>query len=707
MATKTIETKAIISAQDRTGATFAQVAQKLKGMEAAAAQASRRMDAMTRGMSSAWQAQQRHADIARRMAMPTFIPQPGLWERTAGARARTAQAAVATGAAVLAQGPLIREVVRQASAQLHERIRMENAGMTPGEIADAHEQMARLSRVYKPIGQTEIMHMLRNMRSVVGSYEEAAHIAEPLMKLRVISQHASPHASAEEINENFDKLIKAAELGGVTQDLGKFTNYMQGIAKALNVFGDTIKPYQYFEAAQYGRSATMNLSPEFVAGVMPTLIQHHGGSQAGTALAAFYRALVGGRMSNVAVHELQNLGLLNMARGPDGKLKYISQTKTGDIKGILPGGVVGADLARTDPDKWVNQILVPALARKGITDPGRVAEVIAHMFSNQVAAQFVTEMITQRGLFEKDRAMTKGAKGLEAAGDIMAKDLDQAFKGLRHQIDALAAAAGKPLLEPLTRNINSFADTIGGVAERLSHDQITAKHAFGGALVAGGAASYLGLAAVGGLFGGAGFMAAAAPTALVAAALGTGLYAHWAYEKMAEHAKRVDAIFADRSGPIDRSPAALARTVELNRMSRARSSNWLSGFTTRRGAGWARGDEAAGVAPGGLAFGFGAFGVNDNAPGQAALRRPPPNASAQARGAESARVNDLLNALREHTKVDIDVKAEPMKIEVTASGELISLVGDAKQAVRESKMQVRANSSGPGSTGSTDFGNQH
>jgi hypothetical protein len=99
--------------------------------------------------------------------------------------------------------------------------------------------------------------------------------------------------------------------------------------------------------------------------------------------------------------------------------------------------------------------------------------------------------------------------------------------------------------------------------------------------------------------------------------------------------------------------------------------------------------------------------MNDNAAGQGALRRTPPNPSAQGRAAEAGRVNELLNALREHTKVDIDVKAEPMKVEITASSELVSLVGDARQAVKESKLQVRANASGPGSTGSTDFGNQH
>jgi TP901 family phage tail tape measure protein len=68
MAVKVIETKAIISAQDRTGATFAAVAAKLRGMENAAASASRRMDGLARGMSDVGAAKARHEDIARRMS---------------------------------------------------------------------------------------------------------------------------------------------------------------------------------------------------------------------------------------------------------------------------------------------------------------------------------------------------------------------------------------------------------------------------------------------------------------------------------------------------------------------------------------------------------------------------------------------------------------------------------------------------------------
>jgi len=77
MATKTIETRAVISAQDRTGNTFAAVAQKLRGLEQNAASASRRMDSVARGMSAVGRSAQLHASIAQRMSAGWGIPLAG------------------------------------------------------------------------------------------------------------------------------------------------------------------------------------------------------------------------------------------------------------------------------------------------------------------------------------------------------------------------------------------------------------------------------------------------------------------------------------------------------------------------------------------------------------------------------------------------------------------------------------------------------
>src|SRR6266536_3536497 len=107
----------------------------------------------------------------------------------------------------------------------HERVRMETSGMTPEEIRQAEEHAARLTAEFKPVSQTTILHLLRNARSIVGTYEEAAHILDPLLKLYVVAQGSHPE-KVEQLAEDFDKLVKGLEIKGVTQDMPKFTEYL-------------------------------------------------------------------------------------------------------------------------------------------------------------------------------------------------------------------------------------------------------------------------------------------------------------------------------------------------------------------------------------------------------------------------------------------------------------------------------------------------
>jgi hypothetical protein len=129
--------------------------------------------------------------------------------------------------------------IRAVAARQHETARMAVAGETPEEVADAEAQVARLAAQFPNVSQTDLLHMLRNARSIVGTYKEAADIAEPLVKLRTLAQLAHP---GEDVSEDLDKLIKGLEIKGVTQNSTQFLEYMEAIAKGINVFGDTLRP---------------------------------------------------------------------------------------------------------------------------------------------------------------------------------------------------------------------------------------------------------------------------------------------------------------------------------------------------------------------------------------------------------------------------------------------------------------------------------
>ena len=349
--------------------------------------------------------------------------------------------------------------VEAATARAHEMARARASGMTPEEMAEASAAAGNLAKQFPAIKQTELLHMLRNARSIVGSYEEAAQIMEPLARLRAVAQGARP---GQDVSEDFDQLVKGLEIKGVTQNHKSFQEYMEGIAKGLNVFGDTLKPYQYYEMFKYGRQATPGLSSNFILGTAPTLAQELGGSSYGNAVSAFNRAIVGGKMDHAAFKTMLKLGLID-----NDAIEYTKSTH--EAKGLKAGrGAKGWALAQSDPNEWVKQYLLPALAKNGYSDPEKVQQLVGQLFSNRSAAQLVSILATQQSRIEKDLALLRHAPGLSAADDYMKHDPKMAWAGLKNSLDNLAGTLGEGTTRALAPVMTEAARAIGGYTAELA-----------------------------------------------------------------------------------------------------------------------------------------------------------------------------------------------------------------------------------------------
>ena len=438
MSSTIMEARAIITAEDKTAGAFKAIEARI----AALAKSTRALGAAT-------------ASVARSSGAVANATGPGRLGQIRGGL--TTLSGLAAGGTLLgygsaiAGGAIAKTIVEQGAKRMHERVRMQISGMTAREMADAERESAKLAKTFTPIGQTAIMHGLRNARAIVGSYKEAAEIMEPLLKLRVIAQAARP---GEDVGEDFDKLVKGLEIKGVTQHPEQFRSYLEGMAKAVNVFGDTLRPTDYYEMFKYGRQSTGSMSEKYMLGVAPTLAQELGGSSAGTAHAAFFSAIVGGKMSKAALAAMENLDIVD-------KSKVI--TPKGGHLANAAGAIKGSDLAAANPYEWVNQVLLPAMHKKGIVDPYKIQEVISSIFSNKVAAQLVGIFATQQSRVEKDMGMIKGAHGLDAAEAIMTRDPVVAFQGLKEAAENLAGALGA--VEGLASSMTWLARKINGMID--------------------------------------------------------------------------------------------------------------------------------------------------------------------------------------------------------------------------------------------------
>jgi hypothetical protein len=490
-----IEALAVIKGKDETGSTFDTVAAKIQRLARAANSLSR--------------------DVAKQMVTASRA------EATAGRMQRGSiaignGAKMAAGAAAAYEGSravhaIAERTIKVAADRGHEETRMAAAGMTEQEIKEAGDLAASVSAKYRSVSQTEIMHTARNIRSVVGTFEEASKIIDPLMQLRVVAAGAHPE-HADELNEDFDKLVKGFEIKGVTQNMPKFLNYIDGMSKALNVFGDTLRPTDYYEMFKYGRASTSALSDEFMLKTAPTLAQELGGSSAGKALSSFHTQFVGGKMSNRSVEALDQLGLIEKNK--------IIRTSTGDIKGVMPGGVVGGGYltpGREDPYLWVNKVLIPAMQAKGMTteainerlkavsapllpNGAKEQETIAASASQQTTAQMLSIFATQQQRIEKDQSLVEHAEGRSAAERFQRDDPKIARRSIDAQLDNYLGNTTAPFLPAANTSMNWLSSGLSWMAQDAKKNPLPAATRLGfvttmlGALGLDGASSTLGTA---------------------------------------------------------------------------------------------------------------------------------------------------------------------------------------------------------------------
>ncbi|MGN1285151.1 MAG: hypothetical protein ACI4XG_00955 [Bradyrhizobium sp.] len=443
-----LEALAIIKGKDATGGAFDAVAAKINRIARAA-------NALNR-------------DVQKQLNMAALVDrQAARLERasnTTSAGARMAAGAAAAYGASRAVSALAHETVRVSSDRAHEETRMSAAGMTAEEIKEANDLAGAMSMKYKSISQTEAMHTARNIRSVVGNFEEATKILDPLMRLRVVALGAHPE-KAVELGEDFDKLVKGMEIKGVTQDLEKFNHYIDGMAKAVNVFGDTLRPTDFYEMFKYGRAATNALGYDFMLKTAPTLAQELGGSSAGKALSSFYTQFVGGKMSNKALEQALKYGLITDE-------SKVIKTSTGNVKGVLPGAFAGQEYlqpGKTDPYGWVNNVLLPKLAAKGVTDPHQIQEVIAALASQQTTAQMMSIFATQQARIKKDAELIAHAKGGEAAELYQQNDPKVIAKSIGAQFDNILSNTTAPLMPGVAQGGNWVASAEAWMAEHAKN----------------------------------------------------------------------------------------------------------------------------------------------------------------------------------------------------------------------------------------------
>ena len=347
---------------------------------------------------------------------------------------------------------------------LHQQSLMMQAGMDQADIARATGQAWKTSQEAMGSNIADNMKSLRELRGVFGDHIEVpmAHLTELTRAQQVIAA-LLPHHNAD---EDVFNMAKALEMKGVSMDPEHFDKLLNEMVKASIAMGGKINGGDFMSAMKFGRTAALGWDDKFMGSILPTLMQEFKGGGGlgasgamgpGNALMSAFQEVVGGTMSNKVAAELHKMGLLDMRK--------VIKTKTGNIKGVGPGGVEGSAEFEANPYQWVQDVLVPALKAHGVITDDAMRQEISHLFGVRTAQQIISMFATQQQRFQKDAVIIAGAKPIDEAKKIsdatdptqIMKNFTQAWTNLLTALGEPLARAAIPVMQDLTAGLNAVS----------------------------------------------------------------------------------------------------------------------------------------------------------------------------------------------------------------------------------------------------------
>lgn len=328
-------------------------------------------------------------------------------------------------------------------------------------------------------------------------------------------------------DEGFIKLMKAGEALGLRfgqdskthpgWDLDRWTNEA---LKSIIASGGLLHPQDIAQFVQQAGSSATAMDPANILERMPELMISGGSSKMGTSLQTLF-AKGTGTLSLKSLNSLTKEGIIDADK--------IVRGKHGTVEEIPLDALKGGSLMAEDPDRWINDVWLPAAQKKyakqgDLTkNPALLARALNLDFGTRNAAKISEEFILQQGLIDRFQINQKKANPNDYTGSLT-QDPTQALNAFTASWKTFTEAIGNSVQPILIPALKGFTDVINGLTKKLVGDDPADKKlaqsavAVGGALAAGTA-----LSVGGGLLPtalGGGVLAATGGGFLAASALG-------------------------------------------------------------------------------------------------------------------------------------------------------------------------------------------
>ena len=281
---------------------------------------------------------------------------------------------------------------------------------------DATKEATQYARAMKTFGTSTLdnMGLMLDGVTAFADVHHAKMVAPTLAKMKFGNEAMFGAEQGAENERLFMDMLKVIELRNGLKSEAAFNKQANIIQQVVTATGGRVQAPEWLNAIKTGGIAVKGLSDEAFYYKMEPIVQELGGHRYGTAAMSAYQNIYQGRTTKRAANNMERLGLI----ADPSKLKH---DKAGQISFLDVGAIKGADLFKKDQFAWMEKVLLPELAKKGITERGQIHDAIGSIFTNRTASSLFSTMYDQREQIHKNAKLNAGAENIDQLSD-RAKD---------------------------------------------------------------------------------------------------------------------------------------------------------------------------------------------------------------------------------------------------------------------------------------------
>ncbi len=277
---------------------------------------------------------------------------------------------------------------------------------------DATQEATKYARAMKTFGTSTLdnMGLMLDGVTAFADVHHAKMVAPTLAKMKFGNEAMFGAEQGAENERLFMDMLKVIELRNGLKSEAAFNKQANIIQQVVTATGGRVQAPEWLNAIKTGGIAVKGLTDEAFYYKMEPIVQELGGHRYGTAAMSAYQNIYQGRTTKRAANNMERRGLI----ADPSKLKH---DKAGQISFLDVGAIKGADLFKKDQFAWMEKVLLPELAKKGITERGQIHDAIGSIFTNRTASSLFSTMYDQREQIHKNAKLNAGAENIDQLSD--------------------------------------------------------------------------------------------------------------------------------------------------------------------------------------------------------------------------------------------------------------------------------------------------